>query len=172
MLICYQLFCIVLSFKCDIYIYCVYWITIVTLRLWIEKSLILFWRLNMTIWCKHVRRLELHKFLHFCVAHLPVRLDIETKFLISNYWQPCQKKKYGNFVFIISLNAKCATQKIKSFCSSILWTCLHHIVILRSQNKITDFVMILAWLCRFKVVCFHHLNLTGLLDLQILNLYI
>ena len=46
----------------------------------IKKSVILFWLLNMTIWCKDVYRLELHKFLNFCAAHLPVRLDIETKF--------------------------------------------------------------------------------------------
>ena len=32
----------------------------------------------------------------------------------------------------------------KNFCSSTLWTCLHHMVILRSLKKITDFVMILA----------------------------
>ena len=36
----------------------------------------------MTIWCEHVHRLELQKFLNFCAAHLPVRLDIETKLLI------------------------------------------------------------------------------------------
>ena len=34
--------------------------------------------------------------------------------------------------------------KIKNFCSSSLWTCLHHMVILRSQNKITDVLTILA----------------------------
>ena len=34
----------------------------------------------MTIWCKHVHRLELQTFFNFCAAHLPVRLDIETKF--------------------------------------------------------------------------------------------
>ena len=57
----------------------------------IKKSVILFWLLNITIWCKHGQRLELQKFFHFYAAHSPVRLDIETKFLISNYWQPCQK---------------------------------------------------------------------------------
>ena len=57
----------------------------------IKKSVILFWVLNMTIWCKHVQRLELQFLFIFCAAHLPVRLDIETKFPISNYWQPCQK---------------------------------------------------------------------------------
>ena len=41
---------------------------------------ILCWLLNMTIWCKHVHRLELQKFNNFCAAHLPVRLDIEIKF--------------------------------------------------------------------------------------------
>ena len=46
----------------------------------IKKSVILFWLLNMTIWCKHVHRLELQKFYFFSAAHLPVRLDIETKF--------------------------------------------------------------------------------------------
>ena len=46
----------------------------------IKKSVILFWLLNMTIWCKHVNRLELQKFFNFCAAHLSVRLDIETKF--------------------------------------------------------------------------------------------
>ena len=51
----------------------------------IKKSVILFWLLNMTIRCKHVHRLELQKFLNFCAAHSPVRLDIETKFLISNF---------------------------------------------------------------------------------------
>ena len=35
----------------------------------------------MTVCCKHVYRIELQKFLNFCAAHLPVRLDIETKFL-------------------------------------------------------------------------------------------
>ena len=31
-------------------------------------------------------------------------------------------------------------------------TCLHDMVILRSQKKITHFLMILAWLCRFKIL--------------------
>ena len=39
--------------------------------------------------------------------------------------------------------------KIKKLCSSSLRTCLNHMVILRSQNKITDFFMILAWACPF-----------------------
>ena len=41
--------------------------------------------------------------------------------------------------------------KIKTLCSSSLWKCLHHMVILRSQNKITDFLMILAWASPFKM---------------------
>ena len=57
----------------------------------IKKSVILFWLFNMTVWCKHVHRLELQKVFNFCAAHSPARLDIETKSLISNYWQPCQK---------------------------------------------------------------------------------
>ena len=43
------------------------------------------------------------------------------------------------------------SRKIKNFCSSSLWTCLHHMVILRCQNTITDFLMILAWASPFKV---------------------
>ena len=46
----------------------------------IKKSVILFWFLNMTIWCKHVHRLELQFFFNFSAAHSPVRLDIDTEF--------------------------------------------------------------------------------------------
>ena len=63
----------------------------------IKKSVILFWLHYMTIWCKHVHRLELQQFFNFSSAHSPVRLDIETKFLISNYWQPCQKIEIREF---------------------------------------------------------------------------
>ena len=59
----------------------------------IKKSVILFYINNMTIWCKHVHRLEL-QFFTFCVEHLPVRLDIETKFpyffifdMVFNKWK-------------------------------------------------------------------------------------
>ena len=40
--------------------------------------------------------------------------------------------------------------KIIKNCSSSLCTCLHHMVILRTRNKITDFLMILAWASPFK----------------------
>ena len=40
--------------------------------------------------------------------------------------------------------------KIIKICSSSLCTCLHHMVILRTRNKITDFWMILAWASPFK----------------------
>ena len=63
----------------------------------IKKSVILFWLLNMTIWCKHVHRLELQKYFNLCAAHSSVRLDIETEFPISNYWQPCQKYEIREF---------------------------------------------------------------------------
>ena len=43
-----------------------------------------------------------------------------------------------------SLNSECAAEKLKNFCSFSLWTCFHHMVILGSQNEITDFLMILA----------------------------
>ena len=41
--------------------------------------------------------------------------------------------------------------KIIKICSSSLCTCLHHIVILGTRNKITDFFMILAWASPFNV---------------------
>ena len=44
-----------------------------------------------------------------------------------------------NFVSTSSLTGECAAQKLKNFCSSSPWTCLHHMVILLSYNKITDF---------------------------------
>ena len=56
-----------------------------------------------------------------------------------------KNKKYGNFVSISSLTGECAAEKFKN------WTCLHHMVILRSQNKITDFLMILAWASPFNL---------------------
>ena len=52
----------------------------------IKKSVILFWLVNMAIWCKHVHRLELQKFCNFCAAHLPVKRDIETKSLYFLFW--------------------------------------------------------------------------------------
>ena len=55
-----------------------------------------------------------------------------------------QNKKYGNFVFISRLTGKCAAHKLKKVCSSSLCTCSHHKVVLRRQNKNTDFFMILA----------------------------
>ena len=42
-----------------------------------------------------------------------------------------------------------STKIKKNFCSSILWTCLHYMVILISQNRITDFFMILVWASPF-----------------------
>ena len=75
-------------------------------------------------WCPYVHRLELQKILNFCAVHSPVRLDrpIETKFLISNYWQPWQN---GNFVPLV--NAQHNNQK--TFCSSSLWKCLDSITL-------------------------------------------
>ena len=39
--------------------------------------------------------------------------------------------------------------KIIKIRRSSLCTCLHHMVILRTRNKITDFLMILAWASPF-----------------------
>ena len=106
----------------------------------IKKSVILFWLLNMTIRCKHVHRLELRNFFIFCVAHLPVERDINSNVPSMHV----QNKKYLNFVFISSLTGKCATQNFLKIRSSSLWTCLHHMVLLRSQNRIKNFLMISA----------------------------
>ena len=54
----------------------------------------------------------------------------------------CQGISY--FRHASRLTGKCATQKLKNLRSSSLRRCLHHMVILRSQNKNTDFLMILA----------------------------
>ena len=43
------------------------------------------------------------------------------------------------------------TMIIIKICSSSLCTCLHHMVILRTRNKITDFLMILAWASPFNL---------------------
>ena len=40
---------------------------------------------------------------------------------------------------ISSLTGECAAEKFKNICSSSLWTSLHQMVMLRSQNQITDF---------------------------------
>ena len=59
--------------------------------------------------------------------------------------------------------------KIIKICSSSPCTCLHHMVILRTRNKITDFFMMLAWASPFNIetasgICFmflvfvHELN--------------
>ena len=53
---------------------------------------------------------------------------------ISYFGHACPKCEIGNFVSISSLTAKCAAQKLKNFCSSSLWTCLHHNGHLRSRN--------------------------------------
>ena len=42
--------------------------------------------------------------------------------------------------------------KILKICSSSLCTCLHHMVILRTRNKITDFFMTLAWASPFNLI--------------------
>ena len=51
--------------------------------------------------------------------------------------------------------------KIKKNCSSSLWTYLiHHKVILGTQNKITDFLMILAWASPFttQMILIHQMS--------------
>ena len=62
----------------------------------IKKSVILFWLLNMTIWCKHVQ-----KFFNFSAAHSPVRLDMETKFpyfLFLTWWSIIIKQEFRLYI--------------------------------------------------------------------------
>ena len=54
------------------------------------------------------------------------------------------------FRLYIQPNWRMRSTKIIKICSSCLCTCLHHMVILRTRNKITDFLMILAWASPFK----------------------
>ena len=74
-----------------------------------------------------------------------------------------KNRKYGNFVSISSLTGEYAAEKLKNFCSSSLWTCLHHMFILKSKNKITDFLMILAWASPFNITKVQLILLLGLL---------
>ena len=116
----------------------------------IKKSVILFWLLDTTILCKHVHRLELQKLFNFSAAHLPVRLDIETKFPYFLFLPWLSIIRNQELCLYIQPNWWRHSRKIKTnFCSSSLWTWLHHMVIWRRQNKVTDFFMILAWACPF-----------------------
>ena len=114
-----------------------------------KKSVILFRVLNITIWCKHVQRLELLIFFNFCAAHSPVRLDIETKFPHFLFLTWLSIIRNQEFRLYIQPNWWMRSTKIIKICSSSLCTCLHHRVILGTRNKITDFLMILAWASPF-----------------------
>ena len=59
---------------------------------------------------------------------------------ISYFGHACPKQEIRNFVSISRLTGKCAAEKLNNFSNTNLWTCLHHIVILRNQNKIPDFL--------------------------------
>ena len=50
-----------------------------------KKTIFLFRLLDMSLICQHVHRLEL-RFFQFCVAHLPVKREIKTKF---NFGHAC-----------------------------------------------------------------------------------
>ena len=73
----------------------------------IKKSVILFWLLNMTICCKHAHRLELQKFSNLCAAHLPVRLDIETKFPYFLFWtcmSEIRNREFRRYIYSLTGN--------------------------------------------------------------------
>ena len=68
------------------------------------------------------------------------------------------------FFFFFFLNplstGKCAAQKLKKLLQFNFMSMYVYIVaILRSQNKITDFLMILTWLCRFNYIQYKRFNL-------------
>ena len=83
----------------------------------------------------HLENYVSHYKSDLCYCSIFLAPDQNSWFLISNIH--VQNKKYGNFVSISRLTGKCAAQKLKR--SSSLWTCLHHVVILRKQKKITHF---------------------------------
>ena len=88
----------------------------------VVKLVILFLLLNMTIWCKHIHRLELQNFFNFCVPHLPDSLDIKTKFPYFLFWT--------------------CTSEIR----------IHAFYIRKLKKKSPIFFMISAWLRRFQYV--------------------
>ena len=76
-----------------------------------------------------------------------VRRDIETKFPIYYFGHACPKYETREFRNYISLNLEMRSKiffTVLIFYSANLWTCSHHMVILRNQNKSTDLFMILA----------------------------
>ena len=72
-----------------------------------------------------------------CAAHLPVKRDRRDEIPVF-----LSEIRNQEICFISRLTGKCATHKLQNFCSSSPLTCLHHMVILRSQNKIIDFLII------------------------------
>ena len=100
-----------------------------------------FYQTTKTINIKRAQIFQIHCTLK--VIELSVSLAYTVDIQTVSIWN------IRNFVSISSLTGECAAEKLKNFCSSSLWTCLHHMVILRSQNKITDFFMILAWASPF-----------------------
>ena len=68
----------------------------------IKKSVILFQLLYVTIRCKH--RLKLKNCCNFCVAHLPVKRDIKTKFPYFLFWTCMSDIRHREFRLYISLN--------------------------------------------------------------------
>ena len=68
----------------------------------------------MTILCKHVHGLELRMFFfYFCAVHLPVRLDIETKFPYFLFWTCFSKIRNREFRLYISPNRLMRSTKTK-----------------------------------------------------------
>ena len=117
----------------------------------INKSVLLFSFFNMAIRCEPDHSLELQRSFNFGAA-------VAT-------WQVCRKQHlsvipvffyFGHaspklyFVLISSITGKCSTQNLENVRDSSLWTCWHNMAISRGQNKNTVFLMISAWLCRFK----------------------
>ena len=50
----------------------------------------------------------------------------------------------SEIIFPPHFSLKCATQNFENLRNSSLWTCSHHMAILRSQKKQPDFFFILA----------------------------
>ena len=76
----------------------------------IKKSAFLFWLLRMTIWCKHVQRLDLRIFLIFCAAHLQVNRQF-LYFLSRIYMSKIKNCQFR--LFISRVTGNCATQKFE-----------------------------------------------------------
>ena len=92
-----------------------------------------------------------------CTAELFISMFIHLKLELLTHFPASDDEAYYHLKNIKHLQIK-TTQEFKNIRNSSLWTCSHHMAILRNQNKITDFLMISAWFCRLNWAYHFFLN--------------